>query len=183
MQWWRDFIARIPKWRDLLVKLRMRRGEVMIKDNLLIIENGGKDSLEYKDRKKLVANINRLLPRVYQERGTTTLLTTEVIRPVKSIRRPRKLPFVHQAPGLAFALRCSREVEAAVLEFRYGRDLIKCACTADGKAYRYYRLEVDDAGRKEEFWMPIYDLNKSNVPSFILREILKRLKQIVPDVP
>jgi hypothetical protein len=149
-------------------------------DNQLIIENGGKNSLEYKERQKLAAAINKLLPRVYQERSTTTLLSTAKIKPVKSIRRPRRWPFMHRPPGMAYIKRASKEVEAAVLEFKYGNNTIKCACTADGKAYRHYRLYVDGGIRQEEFWMPIYDLERSNVPSVILREIKKRLEQIVP---
>jgi len=172
MKWCKKF----TEWR------RSRRGEVTIKDNLLTIENGGKDSLEYKDRKTLVSAINKLLPRVYQERNATTLLRTEMIKPVKSIRRPRKLPFVHHIPGLAIVKISDREVEAAVLEFKYADRTIKCACTEDGKSYRYYKLYSGDGVHQQEFWMPIYDIRKSNVPSSILRAVKRRLERIVPPV-
>lgn len=173
MKWCRTFIA----WR------RSRRGEAIVKDNSLIIENGGKNSLEYKARKKLVGEINAMLPRVYQERGASQLIRSEMIRPVKSIRRPRKLPFIHHIPGLAVIKLCKREVEMAVLEFRAGRQLIKCACTADGRAYRYYRLYGEDGLTQKEYWMPIYDLQKSNVSSATLRLIKNQLDRIVPKLP
>lgn len=159
----------------------MRRGDITIKDNLLMIENGGRNSLEYKDRQKLVRAINKLLPRAFQERSASHLLHSQMIRPVKSIRRPRKLPFVHHIPGLAIVKLADREIEAAVLEFNYGHSKVVCACTEDGKSYRRYRLYLEDGTRQQEFWMPIYDLEKSNVPSAILREIYARLRQIVPD--
>lgn len=172
MKWWRKFVA----WRHT------RRGETIVKDNLLIIENGGKNSLEYRDRQKLVTAINQLLPEVWRARSSSTALTTATIRPVISIRRPRKWPFVSRAPGLVYARRASDEVEVAVLEFKYANLTIKCACTAEGKAYRYYRLYVGEGIKQEEFWLPIYDLQKSNISSAILREIKKRLERIVSPV-
>jgi len=172
------------KWCNKLVALwRKRRGETIVKDNLLTIENGGKNSLEYKDRKKLVAQINKMLPRVYQERTTSHLLATEKIQPVKSIRRPRKIPFRHYNAGLAYFRVAKTEIEVAVLSFKYGRDTIKCACTEDGKAYRYYELYGEDGISRKGYWLPIYDLQKSNVSSAILRLIKGRLERIVPRVP
>jgi len=106
-----------------------------------------------------------------------------MIKPVKSIRRPLRLPFIHHIPGLVLVKLAKQEVEAAVLEFDYGHTKIRCACTEDGKAYRHYRLYGSDGVKQQEFWMPIYDLRKSNVPSSILRVIKTRLDRIAPKVP
>lgn len=172
------------KWCNKLIAWwRTRRGETVVKDNLLTIENGGKNSLEYRARKKLVAEINELLPRVYQERTSSHQLTTEMIKPVKSIRRPMRIPFLHYNSGLAYFRVARREVEVAVLSFRHGRDTIKCACTEDGKSYRYYELYGGDGVSRAGYWLPIYDLQRSNVPSAILRLIKSRLERIAPKVP
>ncbi|MEO5949200.1 MAG: hypothetical protein ABIP74_02255 [Candidatus Saccharimonas sp.] len=171
MKWCKKF----AEWR------RTRRGEVTVKDNHLAIESS-ESSLEYQARKKLVKEIMPHIQPVYAERAATHLLEMKMIRPVKAIRRPLKLPLIHHVPGLVMVKPAKHEVMAAVLEFDYPGMKIRCACLENGKAYLHYRLYGDDGIRQHEHWMPIDDL-KSNIPSAILRATKAELERIVPQAP
>lgn len=160
---------------------RKSENEIVINDNSLISDSGGKNSLERRERERLVREIVKMLPAAYRERETSFALSAATIRPVKSIRHPHGLMRLirHIPPGMAFVKLASREVEVAVLKFKYRGAEVRCACSADGKMYWHRRLYLRGGLRKSEFWMPIYDLDKSSAPSHVLREIRNRLLSIV----
>lgn len=162
-------------WSNLVQAIRVRRGEVTIKDAHL--ENIVPSKNERVERHKLIAEIKKLIGNTYSYDRAHQV----DIKPVLRVRRPRQNPIFHVSNSEAIFWLTTRGAKVNILDVTLDiGDEVKCAYTPRGALYLYVEnLQTTDG--KESFWIPIHHIGTPNYPISVLIALKKGL-QSTPSV-